>query len=250
MKKGFTLSEVLITLGIIGVISALTLPNLVGNYRSKILMTQLQNTINLVQSAVVKSMEDNAVENFGNVVSTESARENFMKTYFDPVATCVQSEDEGSGYANCLAKTYTSFDKTASATGESIVTNRASKAVCGTLTSGATVCVYGPYTDTSAKAVFWIDTNGMEEPNMNGKDLFWFWVRDNGKLAYSFSEINNELNNEEYDANDPEKVAEHNKKVREAAQAESDGASCKTGSINPEDVCLPYIISHGYKFKF
>lgn len=35
MKKAFTLAEVLITLGIIGVVAALTIPTLVNNYRKK-----------------------------------------------------------------------------------------------------------------------------------------------------------------------------------------------------------------------
>ncbi len=33
MRKGFTLAEVLITIGIIGVVAAMTLPALVGYYR-------------------------------------------------------------------------------------------------------------------------------------------------------------------------------------------------------------------------
>ena len=35
MKKAFTLAEVLITLGIIGVVAALTLPNIVRYYKRK-----------------------------------------------------------------------------------------------------------------------------------------------------------------------------------------------------------------------
>ena len=35
-KFGFTLAEVLITLGIIGVVAALTLPSLVTNYQKQI----------------------------------------------------------------------------------------------------------------------------------------------------------------------------------------------------------------------
>ncbi len=41
-KYGFTLAEVLITLGIIGVVAAMTLPNLIANYRSKVAVTQLK----------------------------------------------------------------------------------------------------------------------------------------------------------------------------------------------------------------
>lgn len=34
-KKGFTLAEVLITLGIIGIVAAMTIPNLMNNYTQK-----------------------------------------------------------------------------------------------------------------------------------------------------------------------------------------------------------------------
>ena len=51
----FTLAEVLITLGIIGVVAAMTMPTLVANYQEKALISQfkktysnLQNTINLI----------------------------------------------------------------------------------------------------------------------------------------------------------------------------------------------------------
>ena len=35
MKKAFTLAEVLITLGIIGIVAAMTIPNLMNNYTQK-----------------------------------------------------------------------------------------------------------------------------------------------------------------------------------------------------------------------
>lgn len=42
MKKGFTLAEVLITLGIIGVVAAMTLPTLVQKYQDKADHSHLQ----------------------------------------------------------------------------------------------------------------------------------------------------------------------------------------------------------------
>ena len=40
--NGFTLAEVLITLGIIGIVAAMTLPALVGKYKDKVLVTQVK----------------------------------------------------------------------------------------------------------------------------------------------------------------------------------------------------------------
>lgn len=51
-KIAFTLAEVLITLGIIGVISALTLPSLIHKYRIKALETQFKKTSSTIEQAV------------------------------------------------------------------------------------------------------------------------------------------------------------------------------------------------------
>ena len=52
MKKGFTLSEVLITLGIIGIIAAMTLPALVGNYKMKTFEVAFKKQYSLIQNAL------------------------------------------------------------------------------------------------------------------------------------------------------------------------------------------------------
>lgn len=41
MKKGFTLAEVLITLGIIGIVSAMTIPNLISKHNKRTIETRL-----------------------------------------------------------------------------------------------------------------------------------------------------------------------------------------------------------------
>ena len=45
MKKGFTLAEVLITLGIIGVVAAMTLPALVNKTQNQELVTAFKKCI-------------------------------------------------------------------------------------------------------------------------------------------------------------------------------------------------------------
>ena len=44
VKSAFTLSEVLITLGIIGVVAALTIPNLIYDYNAKQLRSKIFRT--------------------------------------------------------------------------------------------------------------------------------------------------------------------------------------------------------------
>lgn len=59
MKKAFTLAEVLITLGIIGVVAALTIPTLVNNYRKKQFETGLKKEYSVLLQALDMYKQDN-----------------------------------------------------------------------------------------------------------------------------------------------------------------------------------------------
>ncbi len=54
MKKifGFTLAEVLITLGIIGVVAALTIPSVIGNYKKEVTAKKLEHTYSVLSQAL------------------------------------------------------------------------------------------------------------------------------------------------------------------------------------------------------
>ena len=52
--SAFTLAEVLITLGIIGVVATLTLPTLITNYKNKEYATRAKRTYSLINQAVQK----------------------------------------------------------------------------------------------------------------------------------------------------------------------------------------------------
>lgn len=53
MKKGFTLAEVLITIGVIGVVAALTLPTLIANTTSKRFAAQYKKSVSTLNQAVL-----------------------------------------------------------------------------------------------------------------------------------------------------------------------------------------------------
>lgn len=52
MRKGFTLAEVLVTLGIIGIGAALTLPTLITKHRKVEVVTKLENFYSIFNQAV------------------------------------------------------------------------------------------------------------------------------------------------------------------------------------------------------
>ena len=56
--KGFTLSEVLITLGIIGIVAAMTLPSLINKAEKMILKNQFKKTYSTLTQALLKSEVD------------------------------------------------------------------------------------------------------------------------------------------------------------------------------------------------
>ena len=58
VKFAFTLAEVLITLGIIGVVAAITIPGLMNNYKANKLRTQFLKTYSTVQQAFKFMQED------------------------------------------------------------------------------------------------------------------------------------------------------------------------------------------------
>ena len=61
-KTAFTLAEVLITLGIIGIVAALTLPSLIQSYREKETVAKLKKTYSILNQAMV-----NAVNEYGTL---------------------------------------------------------------------------------------------------------------------------------------------------------------------------------------
>ena len=57
-KYAFTLAEVLITLGIIGVVAAITIPNLINSYKAKVLKTQFIKMDATIQQALLKTSNE------------------------------------------------------------------------------------------------------------------------------------------------------------------------------------------------
>lgn len=85
-KKAFTLAEVLITLGIISIVAAMTLPTLVSNYRGKSTAAKLKKFYSTMQQAVILSEQDNGpsedwISNFTNYTDARIYYEKYLAPY-------------------------------------------------------------------------------------------------------------------------------------------------------------------------
>lgn len=66
MKKGFTLAEVLITLGIIGIVAAMTLPQLILKYKEQETVTRVKKFYSVFSQAYTQAILDNGtIDNWG-----------------------------------------------------------------------------------------------------------------------------------------------------------------------------------------
>ena len=214
MKKGFTLAEVLITLGVIGVVAALTLPNLLQNHQKKVFVTQLQRTVNLISNSATALMGDNNAASLADsylvavaskkratkegkkkkeeiTYDTKNAQGKFMNTYFKVARDC--GEDNISA---CVGETYYSLDRSQSFNLSESVKKLVGwgNTYCVTINTGATICMSPMREDYQSGSYFehgWaevvVDVNGPSGPNTNGRDLFQFQLYSDGKIGNCYN---------------------------------------------------------------
>lgn len=79
-KYAFTLAEVLITLVVVGIIAALTIPTTISTYRKSVVESRLKASFSNLSNAVNRSVVDN-----GSIVLWDySDYENFTNKYILP----------------------------------------------------------------------------------------------------------------------------------------------------------------------
>ena len=98
--RAFTLAEVLVTLGIIGVVSAMTVPSLMQNYQRQSYVAQLHKVYNESQQAAQMVLTDtNALDLKEAGLTTDEAVDAWVKKYFKVVKECETMQ-------NCFADEY------------------------------------------------------------------------------------------------------------------------------------------------
>ena len=189
-KAAFTLAEVLITLGIIGIVAAMTIPTLISNYQKKEVATKLKQTYSILSQALQMAQVekgDTTTWAVNDIYGTDVADTNFsvrdvttdfVKSYLMP--NLKVSKDYGYTTNSTIG-----YDGLYYAGNSNEKRNRSgymfllSNNVLIQVGVGTSGCIGTTLPDGSCDGkreyrniVFWVDINGFQKPNMDGKDVF------------------------------------------------------------------------------
>ena len=179
VRLGFTLAEVLITLGIIGVVAAITIPALLTNLNNRHTESILREDYSILQQMMTSANDDGAISNFSvDKMNNMKYMREWFETYFLPYIKVANVCYDTKG---CW------IDDAKYPNGASVVGTVVTATGCGGTTisfqlyNGSSICmddykvalfdVYGIKSD-EASLVFYLDTNGNKKPNQLGKDIF------------------------------------------------------------------------------
>ncbi len=167
MKKAFTLAEVLITIAIIGIVAALTIPALVSKNEKKHFYTQFMKSYNTLSNAINMSVADNGFPSSWTIVEgvegAAGVSNKYLKPYLNVAKTC-----DKTNYQECFSQVIKNFN------GEETELNfdpESGEISTLLLQDGSSIWV----SDVHPLLIsILVDTNGLKGPNTFGKDVFAF----------------------------------------------------------------------------
>ncbi len=170
-KVAFTLAEVLITLGIIGVVAAMTLPSLINNYQKKETISKLKKVYAMLcntTSMAVAEYGDTYGWEVGNNLNWATSKdfaEKYMIPYLKVAKVCENNSTSDCNYPikRLNGQSFNNY--------ESFVPSYRFYLVDGTFVCVVANRTYPNLHDKLVQIIF--DINGPKNPNKVGKDIFF-----------------------------------------------------------------------------
>ena len=186
--KGFTLAEVLITLGIIGVVAALTMPALINKYQKKVLEVKLKKAYSVINNIHNKlHIEYDSVY---NTFVTDNPTIELRREHFNSFFKELQAPDFCGSIQNIESNKC--FDKTNSSL-NSIYRTLNNKSTLHTanmfqenaiIDRDGTIYFVGNVIASQWNNSYTVDINGKKGPNRAGYDVFiFFFDKNSDKLT-------------------------------------------------------------------
>lgn len=176
-KKAFTVAEVLITMGIIGMVAEMTIPTLMQNVQDQANRAAWKKNYSALSQVIAQFKYDNGdtlTTNFLDISNFNNTRDK-LKPYLQYTKIC----DRWASFGNCwpsVSKTLDGSPSTFVDLPGFLLTNGASVMIAvlnndcsGQIGNIKDICGYMP-----------VDVNGMKGPNVQGKDQFSFWITSRG----------------------------------------------------------------------
>ncbi len=193
-RVAFTLAEVLITLGIIGVVAAMTIPTLIHKFQNKALETQYKKAVSIVSQVILKAKADYGLDKFAEYC-TYYPYENGSGKPYDHAEECYQILFESLLNVQGQKNPYTKNEKFINRHNDTIRTYNNKQTVTDSDLAGIGYTVFTTYVMPDGSYINFnivelrlyigIDTNGAKKPNKLGHDIFIFNV-DKNNDALSF----------------------------------------------------------------
>ena len=193
-KTAFTLAEVLITLGIIGVVAAMTMPSLITNYRVKETVSKLKKVNTTFNNAFLQAKEENGEisdwglsnstldtdTDDGSIANSNYGRDKFLEIlsrHLKTISMCKYSDNSCEVYRPTNLQG--DIDNSDSYSNRLVL---ADGTIIGHLYLNNTACNtnWGSGALSQSCGSFKVDLNGSKKPNMYGKDIFQFDITANG----------------------------------------------------------------------
>ena len=181
-RTAFTVAEILITLGIIGVIVAITMPSLITGYQKQQTVTKLKKAYSIIYQALNRNAFDDVVVSDKTSFSIQDSID-YVDTYLAPYMQIIK---------NCGAETTEDCQFNAKGlNGKNISEfNRYNNQCTKIFLNDGIEIMPCPTTNYMQ---FIVDINGTKKPNIVGKDIFEFEYGKNsdnriyGKLLPRFN---------------------------------------------------------------
>ncbi len=170
-NKAFTLAEVLITLGIIGVVAGMTIPNLITAHKKHVIETKLERAVSVVNQTIKMSESENGeMETWDKNLTYKE----FINTYFSPyMKIMLFCEDTNScGFKGVqwqyLNGSYGSYASPFANERIPFITPDGILFAFGYQSKNTVV-------STDNDKIIIIDINGSQKPNVFGQDVFFLY---------------------------------------------------------------------------
>mgnify|MGYP001046963960 CR=1 FL=1 len=189
MKKNlaFTLAEVLITLGVIGIVAAMTLPQLIKNFHHKVLETKLKKSISVIYQVIQKTKDEIGVDNLTKYCTTYTKN----TSNYPHREECLNILNKNTFKSNgkklkrekTICKSYNKKSNILITNYTQILAGLGSRVFHTNLVPDGS---FLGYEVNELSLLITVDTNGEKGPNILGHDIFIFKMNPNNDTLGSF----------------------------------------------------------------